>query len=75
MSTPIRPDAGTTRNQTMRDYWNENAVKLQAELAAAGVESSAADDVIATNAGGWFAAMGENEKASVIATLRNLAPA
>jgi hypothetical protein len=59
----------------MRDYWNENAVKLQAELAAAGVESSAADDVIATNAGGWFAAMGENEKASVIATLRNLAPA
>jgi hypothetical protein len=26
-------------------------------------------------AGGWFAAMGANEKASVIATMRNLASA
>lgn len=59
----------------MRDFWTENAVKLQAELDAAGVELSAADDMIAANAGGWFAAMGANEKASVIATMRTLAAA
>jgi hypothetical protein len=56
----------------MRDYWTENAEKLQAELEAAGIELNAADEVITANAGGWFAAMGLNEKASVIATMRNL---
>lgn len=59
----------------MRDHWTENATKRQAELATAGVELGAADDVIAANAGGWFAAMGANEKASVIATMRTLASA
>lgn len=57
----------------MHDFWTPSAVKLQAELDAAGVALSAADEVIAANAGGWFAAMGANEKASVIATMRNLA--
>lgn len=56
----------------MRDYWTDNAMKLQVELTAAGIELSAADDVIAANAGGWFASMSANEKASVIATMRNL---
>ena len=59
----------------MRDYWTENAVKLQTELEAAGVETSAADEVIAANGGGWFAATGANEKASVIATMRSRATA
>lgn len=59
----------------MRDYWSENAVKLQAELQAAGLDTNAADEVIAANAGGWFAAMSANEKASVIATMRGLATA
>lgn len=59
----------------MRDFWTDNAAKLQAELATAGVELSTADDLIAANAGGWFAAMSANEKVSVIATMRNLAPA
>jgi hypothetical protein len=59
----------------MRDYWTETAAKLQAELEAAGIELSAADDVIGANAGGWFAALSANAKASVIATMRNLASA
>ena len=54
----------------MQDYWLENAKKLKAELVAADLDASAADDVITTIAGGWFAAMGANEKASVIATMR-----
>lgn len=58
-----------------RVYWAEGAAKLRAELTAAGIELSAADDVIAANAGGWFAAMSANEKSSVIATMRNLASA
>jgi hypothetical protein len=57
----------------MRDYWTNSALKLQAELETAGVELNAAEDVIAANAGGWFAAMSANEKSSVITTMRNLA--
>lgn len=63
----------TTQNKTMSDYWTKSAEKLQAELACAGIESSASEDVIAANAGGWFAAMSANEKTSVIATMRSLA--
>lgn len=59
--------------EEMNDHWTENAAKLHDELTATQIELSAADDVIAANAGGWFAAMGANEKASVIATMRNLA--
>ncbi|NTB05886.1 hypothetical protein [Agrobacterium tumefaciens] len=59
----------------MHNYWTNNAEKLQAELVAAGIEPGAAEDVIATNAGGWFAALSANEKASVIASMRSLASA
>lgn len=56
----------------MNDYWTEKATKLQAELVKCNLGADAADDVIAANAGGWFAAMSANEKASVIATMRGL---
>lgn len=56
------------------DYWTENAVKLQTELVAAGIDLNAASNVIATNAGAWFAEMDANVKSSVIATMRNLVP-
>lgn len=59
----------------MNSYWTGSAAKLQAELAAAGIELNAADEVIAANAGRWFAELSANTKASVIATMRNLAPA
>lgn len=59
----------------MRDYWTENAAKLQAELETAGIELNAAGEVIAATAGGWFVVMGTNAKASVIATMRNLTSA
>jgi len=57
----------------MRDYWTDNAAKLQAELTACGIEPDASMDVIAASAGSWFAALAQNEKTSVIATMRNLA--
>lgn len=68
----FRPVAGST-GEAMNMYWTENASKLQAELASRGVELDAAADVISGNAGAWFAAMGANEQAAVIATMRHAA--
>jgi len=65
-------DESSTQNGAIRGYWTKQAEKLQAELVAAEIEQSATDDVIAANAGGWFAAMSANEKSAVIATMRSL---
>lgn len=54
----------------MDDFWSNSAAKLKAELVALNVEQSATDEEIAANAGGWFAAMSVNAKASVISTMR-----
>ena len=57
----------------MGDYWTETAERLRDELVAEGLSPDTPDDVIHARAGGWFVEMGENTKASIIATMRKLA--
>ncbi|MEM8519536.1 hypothetical protein [Janthinobacterium sp. CAN_S7] len=54
----------------MDDFWSKSAAKLKAELDALGIALTATDDEITAIAGGWFAAMSDKVKASIIATMR-----
>jgi len=54
----------------MDDFWSKNAAKLKAELEALGTALTAPNGEITVKAGGWFAAMSDKEKASIIATMR-----
>lgn len=56
------------------DFWKEYAARLQGELAAAGVDVTAPSEVIAANAGAWFAELQENTQAALITGLRKLYP-
>jgi len=54
----------------MDDFWSKSAAKLKAELDALGIALTATNGEITAIAGGWFAAMSDKEKASIIATMR-----
>lgn len=69
----IHADASNLARPGMGDYWTETAERLRDELVADGLSPDTPDDVIHARAGGWFVEMGENTKASVIATMRKLA--
>lgn len=54
------------------DFWKAYATRLQGDLAAAAVDVTAPSEVIAANAGAWFAELQQNTQAALIGVLRNL---
>lgn len=59
-----------TVTEPLPDFWVAMSERLRADLSEKGIDYTAADDVIMSSAGHWFADLSYNTRSALISTLR-----